>query len=175
MGYDLAIFNFFHSFAGQSVSMDWLILFFGKYLAYILILGAVVLLWREKSWRHRVYKFALLALAVIVSRGLIAEAIQFFFFRARPFVQLDLTPVFNHGNVASFPSGHASLFFALAFAIFLFNRKVGSLFLLGAVLMGMARVAAGVHWPLDILVGALVGVLSALMVNLVLAKGSSKE
>ncbi len=175
MGYDLAVFNFFHSFADQSAAMNWLIIFFGKYLAPILILGAAVLLWREKSWRHRVYKFALLALAVVASRGLIAEAIQFFFFRARPFVQLDLTPVFNHGNVASFPSGHASFFFALAFSIFLFNKKIGSLFLLGAALMGVARVAAGVHWPLDILAGALVGVLSALLVNWSLAKGSSRE
>ena len=175
MSYDLVIFNFFHSLAGQSAAMNWLIIFFGKYLAYILVLGAAVLLWKENSWRHRIYKFALLALAVILSRGIVAEAIQFFFFRARPFVRLDLTPVFNHGNVASFPSGHASVFFALAFAIFLFNKKVGSVFLLGAALMGMARVAAGVHWPLDILAGAVVGILSALLVNWSLAKGSSKE
>lgn len=175
MVYDLAVFNFLHDFAGQSQLMNWLIIFFGKYLAYILILVAIGLLWWERSWRHRVYKFALLALAVIVSRGLIAEAIQFLFFRARPFVELNLTPVFNHGNVASLPSGHASIFFALAFAIFLFDKKWGSIFLVGAFLMGVARVAAGVHWPLDIIAGALIGILSALLVNWSLAKGASKE
>ncbi|MDO8466941.1 MAG: phosphatase PAP2 family protein [bacterium] len=175
MGYDLAIFNFLHGFANQSALMDGLIVFFGKYLAYLLILLVVGLLWWEKSWRHRFYKFSLLALAVIISRGIIAEVIQFLFFRARPFVELNLVPVFNHGNVASFPSGHASVFFALAFAVFLFDKKKGSLFLLGAFLIGVARVVAGVHWPLDILAGALIGILSALLVNLALAKGASKE
>src|SRR3990172_2839318 len=136
MSYDLAVFNFLHAFAGQSAVMNGLIIFFGKYLAYLLVLLAVILLWQEKSWRHRFYKLSLLALAVIVSRGIIAEAIQFLFFRARPFVELNFIPVFNHGNVASFPSGHASAFFALAFAIFLFDRKWGSIFLTCAFLLG---------------------------------------
>lgn len=175
MTYDLAVFNFLHSFAGQSGLVDGLIIFFGKYLAYILAVLALGLLWWERSWRHRAYKFALIALAMILSRGLIAEAIQFLFFRPRPFIELNLIPVFNHGDMASFPSGHASLFFALAFAIFLFDKKWGSLFLLGAVLMGIGRVAAGVHWPIDILAGALIGILSALLVNWSLAKGVSKE
>lgn len=175
MGYDLAIFNFFHSFADQSSAMNWLIIFFGKYLAYLMVFATLFLLWQEKSWRHRVYKFSLIALAVILSRGLITGIIRFFAFRSRPFVQLELAPVFNHGDVASFPSGHASVFFALAFAIFLFNKKLGSIFLLGALLMGLARIAAGVHWPLDIIAGALIGILSAFLVNWLLVKGSSRE
>lgn len=175
MVYDLAVFNFLHDFAGQSSLINWLIIFFGKYLAYLLVALAVGVLWSENSWRHRAYKFALIVLAVILSRGIIAEAIQFFFFRARPFVELNLAPVFNHGNVASFPSGHASIFFALAFAVLLFDKKWGSVFLLGAFLMGIGRVAAGVHWPVDILAGALVGIFSALLVNRLLARSVYKE
>ncbi|MEK7114763.1 MAG: phosphatase PAP2 family protein, partial [Patescibacteria group bacterium] len=70
----------------------------------------------------------------------------------------------------SFPSGHASVFFALAMAVFLFNRRWSYYFFVGAVLNGLARVYVGVHWPTDILGGMVVGILSALIVWKVLPK-----
>ena len=76
------------------------------------------------------------------------------------------------------PSGHATFFFALAFAIFYFlkydkrnaaaKRKWNWLFMGGAVIMGVARVFAGVHWPSDILAGAVIGFLSVFLIKKIL-------
>jgi undecaprenyl-diphosphatase len=41
------------------------------------------------------------------------------------------------------------------------HKKWGIVFFAGAILMGLARIIAGIHWPVDILVGALIGILSA--------------
>src|SRR5690606_12051881 len=61
------------------------------------------------------------------------------------------------------PSDHAVLFFALAMCIFFTHRKLGVLLLLHALLIvGLPRVYIGVHFPSDVAVGAVVGIVMAL-------------
>ena len=68
----------------------------------------------------------------------------------------------------SFPSGHSTLFMAIAVAIFLCHKKVGCWFVLFAFLIGVARIMAGVHFPVDILGGFLFGaIISYILVKLI--------
>ena len=164
------IFNAIFSLAHQSKILDWLLIFFAQYLAYIMVLGFLIILFRAKNWKDGFYQFALAVLSVILSRFLITGIIRFLYFRPRPFAALDIDSLINHPIGAAFPSGHASVFFALAVAIFLINRKWGSWYIAGAGLMGFARVAVGVHWPLDIVAGALVALLSVAVVGWVLRR-----
>lgn len=69
-----------------------------------------------------------------------------------------------HSHDPSFPSDHASAAFGIAFAVLLFDRLAGALFLAGAVLLGVGRVLIGAHYPGDILGGLLVGLASAVLV-----------
>jgi len=64
----------------------------------------------------------------------------------------------------AFPSGHSTAIFTLAGILCLHLRQawLSSAILLLAVLVGLSRVMVGVHWPLDILGGALGGWLAAL-------------
>jgi len=169
---DLIIFNVIHSLAGQSKILDWLGIFAAQYLGYFLIVAAVLLIWKkEKSAIKRWYYFAFLALSLILSLGVITETIRFVYNRPRPFVFLNFTPLIHHSGGAAMPSGHAAFYFALAFAMILVNKlswptKIVSyrmlIFFLGAaLLMGIARVFVGVHWPTDIIAGAIVGFLGA--------------
>ena len=57
----------------------------------------------------------------------------------------------------AFPSGHATFFMAIAFAIFFNHKKVGYVFILFALLIGVARIVSGVHFPVDILGGYILG------------------
>ena len=67
-------------------------------------------------------------------------------------------------NTWSFPSNHAANFFALATMLtFLFN-KYKYIFYIIAVLVAYSRVAVGVHYPFDILAGALLGFLIAKLI-----------
>lgn len=163
------IFNALHGLAGQSAILDWLIVFFAKYLGFFLIAGAIWLILREKDWRPISRNFAFVALSVILSRGLLTEIIRFFHNRPRPFVAMNFEPLFNHSAIeAALPSGHAAFYFALAFALFLINRRWGWVYLAAASLIGISRVIAGVHWPLDIIAGFLVAALSVFVIKLLL-------
>ncbi|WP_406204608.1 phosphatase PAP2 family protein [Kitasatospora sp. NBC_01560] len=61
----------------------------------------------------------------------------------------------------SFPSNHTVIAFAAATALWFADRRLGRIAVVAAVLMGASRVWVGVHYPHDVLVGAVVGVLVA--------------
>lgn len=159
---DLSVFHFFNNFAGQSPIGDQAIIFFGSYLAYILI---VVFFVHVAFSRHeKLLKIEILATTLIASffaRFVVTEGIRYFIHRPRPFLTLHLTPLFTD-PAWSFPSGHATFFFALATAMYLYDKRWGIGYFVGAILICMGRIAAGVHYPSDILVGALVGIAVAL-------------
>lgn len=63
----------------------------------------------------------------------------------------------------SFPSGHTAAAFAAAVALFACHRKAGTIALFLAFLMGFSRLYLFVHYPSDVLAGALLGVLFGLI------------
>lgn len=63
----------------------------------------------------------------------------------------------------SFPSNHAALASAAAFALLLVSRRLGVIALAAAILMAASRVWVGVHYPHDVLIGFAVGALVALL------------
>jgi undecaprenyl-diphosphatase len=65
----------------------------------------------------------------------------------------------------SFPSDHAAAAFAIAFAVLAFSRRAGALFLVVATAIGLSRIALGMHYPSDVLAGALVGFGAATLVT----------
>jgi len=48
--------------------------------------------------------------------------------------------------------------------LYFYNIKAGTIFLLGAVVLSGARVLAFLHWPSDILAGAIIGIASAVVI-----------
>lgn len=100
------------------------------------------------------------ALALLVN-----QAVAHMWSRSRPYADHPGARVFAaRSHDPSFPSDHASAAFAIAVAVFLFDRVVGGIFLAAAAVIATGRVVAGVHYPTDVLAGALVGFAAALLV-----------
>lgn len=167
---DEKFFNFIHQLVGKSRLLDLSAIFFADYSGYILILIALVIIFSAKKYKDRIYNLAFVSLILLLSNGILTQTIRFFFFRERPFVELGFVPLITKSaSEAALPSGHASFFFALAFAIFYLGKRRWSLvFLLVSLLMGISRVYVGVHWPLDIVSGILVAFISAFIVKFLL-------
>lgn len=163
MQFEVNLIRGISEFALTSGFFNLLFSFFAVYLPYIIIASAVWFFLKH-PWRLSIYGICFAGLTALLSRGIITEIIRFFYDRPRPFTALDFTPLFLDSN-PSFPSGHAAFFFALAFTILLFNKKIGWLFIFLALLNGAGRVFAGVHWPTDILGGMVVAILSVWIVG----------
>lgn len=107
----------------------------------------------ERDRKKRAYAFMWWVLAAIIARGIIAQAIGFFYVRPRPAVALGIDPVFDYLGAASFPSGHLALYATLVAPMWYLDRKWGIAYAAVAGLMGIARIYGAVHWPTDVLAG----------------------
>jgi undecaprenyl-diphosphatase len=90
--------------------------------------------------------------------------------RARPFVDNPSDPFHYMLGVwrpdyASFPSGHATTAFAAAIAVGLVCPRLRALMWVYALIIAVSRVVVVAHYPSDVVAGALIGVLGALLVR----------
>ncbi len=169
------IFYFFYSLANQNQILDVIIVFFAKTFPYlVVILAGLFLLFHHEVFRAespvKVFlekkKEIFLVFISAFSAYFISEILKFLFHTPRPFILLEeVSSLFSQSGYA-FPSGHASFFSALAFSIFFLHKKVGYVFMLFALLIGIARVTAGVHFPIDILGGLILGAITAYFVKI---------
>jgi len=88
-------------------------------------------------------------------------------YHARPFADHPKQTLLlvHHGADNSFPSDHASVAFAVAFAVLVFHRRLGVLLVAVAVGVGLDRIFVGVHYPIDVLTSVFVGLGAALVVT----------
>ena len=130
--------------------MDFIKTFCAEYLIYIIGIILVVLFFIKKN-RLMVISTVV---SVFLSRIIITEPLKRILDVTRP-----------NGEPFSFPSGHSAIVFAIAMAVFYFNKKWGIVAFVAAILVGMGRVWIGAHRPIDILAGALIGILSGIIIN----------
>lgn len=134
-----------------------IIRFLASFLIWIMFLGLFVLWIVDGKIKKEQVIHGLVAASLA---WIIAQVIKATFPVVRPFMINGFEPLtFMPPVDSSFPSGHSSAAFALAFTIWLHDKKVGNFYLLLALLVGVARVFGNVHYPLDIFAGAALGIL----------------
>jgi undecaprenyl-diphosphatase len=96
---------------------------------------------------------------------LVAQVVSHLVDRPRPFVaHAGAVHMFAaHAADSGFPSDHATAGFAIATAVLLRNRRWGAVVMALAVVLAIGRVAMGVHYPTDVLAGAVLGSACALV------------
>jgi undecaprenyl-diphosphatase len=153
---DYQIFRVINNLAGQNEFLDQVGIFFADVFLYVFLAG-VGLMWFSEKLRANVYAaFA----SVLVSRGVAVEIIKHLVARPRPFETNDVHQLVIEEEVKqSFPSGHAVMYFSLAFA-FWGTRWFWPFFTL-ALLGSLSRVFVGVHYPLDILASLIIAAIIA--------------
>jgi undecaprenyl-diphosphatase len=167
---DIQLFYFFNNLAGRWGVFDMVVVFFAHYVPYLLMVVFLGFLYFSKySLQKKIHIFWVTMLSAAIARGFITELIRMFYHRPRPFVALPVHQLLVD-SAWSFPSGHATFFFAMAAALYFHNKKWGAWFFVASVLISIARVIAGVHYPSDIVGGALIGVAVAYTVTHYLSK-----
>ena len=174
---DTSLFRFINRSLVNPV-FDWLMPVLSGNAVFFPVLALLVagMLWKG-SLRLRV---CLLVLGVVLplGDGFIYNPIKHAVARPRPFVTLPEARVFGKigqgyvppqinangvdmaahlGSRNSMPSSHAANWFAATMALFLFYRKSLRFMLPLALAVSFSRVYNGVHYPSDVLAGAIIG------------------
>lgn len=123
------------------------------------------------SVRNRSYKDAIIMISGGISfvvTFIICKLLGQLRYNEQPFAELENVNqlVFKEVN-NSFPSDHTALFFSIMFAFYFYERKYKWLIVF-PFLMALSRIYVGVHYPLDVLVAAIVGIsISYMIVKLI--------
>jgi undecaprenyl-diphosphatase len=173
--FDWYILSFFNRFAHRSFIFDELVILLSvnNLLKGGVIVGIIWWVWFESEDSRRKREALLTGLIGSVPALVIAKILSAVMFRARPAYEIRL--LFSRpygmqraefGQLSSFPSDHAVLFFALATGIFIASRRAGWLaFIYVSGLICLPRIYLGEHYPTDVLAGAAIGMLPVWLAN----------
>lgn len=155
MSLDLTLFNLLYGFTSTHKVFSLFATFMATYASYLLVVVFIWFVFQQVNWKEKIYVASLAIISVVVSRGIFKELFAFFFYRARPYLALDLPTLGS--TTGSFPSGHMVFLVPIALTVWSENKKLGNWFLGATLLVGISRIAVGYHWPSDILGGIVIG------------------
>ncbi len=154
---NLSLFSLIFSLNNQSSVFDILMIVGAEYIIYLAFILIFAFALNGKAPERKALILTLFTFPVLV---LIIKIIHLFFYEPRPFVSLDISPLIPHKDDASFPSRHTTIMSAIAFSYIFFKSKWSVLFLFLLLWVGTSRVYVGIHYPLDIVGGIVVGIIS---------------
>lgn len=139
-----------------------------EYTVFVLALSALLYWFTRKNENRIMVVCASVTFAVAELFGKIAGSLHM---NHQPFAELaDVNQLVQKAVDNSFPSDHTILFFSFCMTFWLFKKKTGPLWMLLAVCVGISRIWVGVHYPADVIVGALISIGSALAVFMIVPR-----
>lgn len=130
----------------------------GSYIIWIIICVILAIFGGEKG-----RNVAIILFIAIIFGHLVSELLKYIILRPRPYEVLQGVHQLALVDTSSFPSGHATTIFI---GCVILGKKYGYmiLFLILAVTISFSRIYIGVHYPSDVIAGALLGIGISLLV-----------
>lgn len=161
MNPDVILFRAMNSFVGTVPLVDALTrAIVNDYAVPTIMALALVGIWfsgseiNEQQTNQRAVVATLIAFTLALA---IVKDIWNIYYRPRPFSSEEVKLLFYRPTMSSFPSLPVAMAFCFASGGRLANRRLGLALYVLATLFAIARVYAGVHYPLDVIAGAFIG------------------
>ncbi len=163
---DLSVFLFINDSVGRYGVLDtYMLLLTNEVVQFLLIAISIYVIivapLRALGVREmlRSMKIGAIYTVAVAVTGTVVHLLKYTIAAPRPFVVLsDITVLAPYQEGYSFPSMHAALTTAVATILWCYYPRIGKPFAVIAVLIGFSRIYVGVHYPVDVLVGALLGI-----------------
>ncbi len=133
--------------------MDSIIIFCAKYLIFFIGLLAAYTYYRTNKRRE----FLIAVILAIIIALILAKLAGAIYYHPRPFVTEHIKPLISHGSDNGFPSEHTVAAMTLTTVIYFYRKKFAALALGLTFFVGLGRVLAHVHSPIDIIGGVAIG------------------
>lgn len=162
---DQALFQLVNGLAGRVPLLDsGMRLLVNDYFVPTTLFLLLIYFWfegRTMADRELNQRAVIRVIVAYLVANVIVKACNLVYFRPRPFSTQEVHLLFYRPSDSSLPSNPAAVGFAFAAAVWQRDRNLGAVMGLLASLFSIARVYCGVHYPLDVVSGALIGVFAA--------------
>ncbi len=164
---DYGVFQFINHLAVSEKFLNPLMVFLAEKAEYLFIAGILFYWFFPKKHNRKMVVEAILAACAALGLNVL---IGHFFYRDRPFVAHHVNWLIHHARNASFPSDHATAAFVIATAIWIWKKRDGWMWLVLAAGISLSRVWTGVHYPLDVVAGMVIGAGTAFAIHFLLGR-----
>ncbi len=138
-------------------------IFIAKYLyLFEIIAFAIYFILQSKEIRKHIL---ILSSIYLPTTYIVAKISSFIYFDPRPFIINHFVPLISHTNDNGFPSDHMLLTSAIASILFIYNKKLGIIFWIVAIMIGLSRVFVGVHHFIDIIGSAIISIITIIIIS----------
>lgn len=167
--YDFNSYFYLYEISKNSIFYEVLFYLLAKYGIVFFFLSFTYLIWNKKI---KAFFCGFLAMGIA---GFMDVAITLLWQRPRPYIaHADLAMPYTAGlrvDDISFPSSHTYIAFAVATSVFLYgHRRLGVALFLLAILVAIGRVGTGLHYPSDVIGGAILGIISGVFARKIVQK-----
>jgi undecaprenyl-diphosphatase len=183
--FDFEIMSYVFQFSQHSeIFTKLIVMFSGSSVLKGGVLAALIWwAWFKREERQSLDREQLISslLGCVVAMALARTLAMILPFRNRPRVEEGLSSLHSFGGTSSsldtwssFPSDHAVFFFTLAVGLFFVHRRVGIFAIFYSILfISFPRLYLGLHYPTDLIAGAIIGTAIALIANIYLVKNKN--
>ncbi|GED18245.1 undecaprenyl-diphosphatase [Aneurinibacillus migulanus] len=169
--FNIDAFRLINDLGKQYPYLNPVIVFLAEYMLYFLCLSIVVY-WFTRTNKNRM--MVIQAVIAFILAEILGKMAGQFHSHYQPFAVLPhVNQLIEHDIDNSFPSDHTILFFSVCISFWLVRKKGEWLWLMLPLCVAISRIWVGVHYPIDVITGALLGVISALFVYWLVPKLSS--
>lgn len=167
--YDFNAFYYLYGLGEKNYSWEVFFYLFARNGIVFLFLSFIYLIWNK---RIKAFFCGFLAMGIA---GFVDLIISIFWQRPTPYTtHANIVDPYLQGmksDIVSFPSSHTYIAFAVATSVFLYgHKKLGSALFFLAIMLAVSRIGAGLHYPSDIIGGAILGILSGILARQVVRK-----
>lgn len=144
------------SLAGHSQLFDGLMIFSADYLIFLVIILSFILALKDSQGQ----KALVLTLVSLLVGFILLKIVEIFTYEPRPFLTNPISPLININDNDGFPSDHTLILTIITLSHVFYKTKYTWIMVLSLILTGFARIYVGVHYPVDILGGFILGTLA---------------
>ncbi|MGE7917134.1 undecaprenyl-diphosphatase [Lysinibacillus xylanilyticus] len=159
------VFQWINDLAGRFPFLDKGMIFITNSVPYVVIVFMLFLWFTGNKEKREEKQYTAMYIVFTCLLGLALNAIlHFVYYHPRPFVTHHVHQLVPHAVDSSFVSDHAVLVFSVACTLLLRKDSWKYPVLVWAIIVGISRIFVGVHYPADVIGGALLSLGASIVV-----------
>ncbi len=151
------IFDILFNFGNKHKKLTIFITIYSCYLFFIMyLIGYFYIFFNFKQYGYKtLVKYILVPLITIIIAKILRKKIN----SKRPFEKMNIVSLVKHKGGNSMPSNHSASAMVLAISLTYIIPQYAMVFIILAIITGVFRIIAGLHYPIDVLFGFFIGIL----------------